>query len=183
MTAQEKITITVEEYLALPESSDRSDLIEGEIIVSPAPSYMHQACVFNTAKLVDLIGTGTGITVISPMDVYILADSVVQPDVFWVRHDSESCVLRDNYWYGAPDLVIEVLSPSTEMRDRGVKYDIYERSGVREYWLINVVSPFIEVYTLHEGKFQRLGVFTPGESFESLVLAGHKVETGALFGV
>ncbi|MEO0563414.1 MAG: Uma2 family endonuclease, partial [Chloroflexota bacterium] len=74
------------------------------------------------------------------------------------------------YWHGAPDLVIEVLSPSTAARDRGVKFDHYETAGVREYWLIDPMGLFVEVYTLKDGTFERAGLYERGVSFQSAVL-------------
>ena len=69
------------------------------------------------------------------MDVYLNDSNVVQPDVLWVATDSEACVLVDNkYWKGAPDVIVEVLSFSTANRDYRVKYDLYEKHGVRAYW-------------------------------------------------
>ena len=91
-----------------------------------------------------------------------------QPDVMWVAAGSR-CVIDKKRLIGPPDLIIEILSPSTEANDRSDKYTLYERHSVREYWIVNPEHRFIEVYT-HDGSgFARRGVFIAGqnETFES----------------
>lgn len=72
---------------------------------------------------------------------------------------------EDGYWYGAPDLVVEVLSPSTAHKDRGVKFDLYEKHGVREYWLVDPEGRYVEVYRREGERFDRAGVFAAGQSW------------------
>ena len=72
----------------------------------------------------------------------------------------------DGYWHGAPDLIIEILSPGTTRQDRDTKYRLYEANGVREYWIVEAEELYIEVYHLHEGKYKRQGIFGLGETFE-----------------
>src|SRR5262245_18528912 len=140
--------LTKADYQALPESNLPMERIHGELIVSPTPIHAHQKVVFKAAKVVEQLAPG-GEVVIAPMDVYFGEDDNVQPDVFWVSGTESRCKLgEDGYWYGAPDLVIEVLSPSTEYRDRHDKYELYEQHGVQEYWPVNTVARFIEVYRL-----------------------------------
>jgi Uma2 family endonuclease len=106
-----------------------------------------------------------------------------EPDLFWVSPDNTSCVLEPNgnYWHGAPDLVIEVLSPSTAYRDRGIKFDTYQQYGVREYWLVDPEGRYAEIYALLDGKFQRKGVFSPGQPFASAVLGGISIDVTPWF--
>jgi Uma2 family endonuclease len=178
MVTRTRMTLT--EFRDLPESLERHELIDGELIVSPTPRYPHQNATFNAAKLVERLAPD-GTTVIAPMDVYLIGEEVVQPDVFWVSAGSTRCKLgEDGYWYGAPDLVVEVLSPSTAGRDRGVKFELYERAGVREYWLLDPEAEFLEAYTLAEDTFKRLGVYGMEKPFESPLL-GQKIEIGGIF--
>ena len=172
--------MNLDEFRALPESLERLELIDGELIVSPTPRFWHQNLVGNIFVLVRTIAPN-GTTVIAPMDVYLFGENAVQPDVFWVSADNDRCKLgEDGYWYGAPDLVVEVLSPSTAGRDRGVKFELYERAGVREYWLLDPEAEFLEGYTLVDGVFKRLGVFGIDRIFESPLL-GQKIEIGGIF--
>lgn len=174
-------TMTIEEFQSLPETTQHIELIKGELVVSPAPRYVHQKRVFSVAKVIDTEGKG-GVTVLSPMDVYIGDDTVVQPDIFWVARDSDRCILKDDgYWHGAPDLIIEILSPSTAKYDRSTKYELYEKYGVDEYWVVEPLGNFLEVYALVDGKFARVGVFGLGESFVSRVLGNRTIDVDALF--
>jgi Uma2 family endonuclease len=115
----------------------------------------------------------------APVDVYLDDLNVVQPDIFWVSGPESRCKLGDDdYWHGAPDLVIEVLSPSTALRDKREKFQLYEKHGTREYWIADPVARFIEVWEL-PGKHK--GIFGAEESFESTVLSGKKVDLKELF--
>ncbi len=106
---------------------------------------------------------------------------VFSPDVFWVSSKNNHCVLRQNQWQGAPDLMIEVLSPATASDDRGLKYDLYEQNGVREYWLVDPDAHYVEVYVNRNGHFSRQGVFVEGKTFTSEVLGGRSINVDRLF--
>lgn len=182
MAEKERISVSMAEFRALPESSQPTELIYGELVVSPTPRYKHQRLVFLLAKQLDDLAPD-GETVLSPMDVYLDEEqNSVQPDVFWVRPNSKDCKLgEDDYWHGTPDLIIEILSPSTAMRDRGVKYALYEEYGVREYWIVDPTNQTLEVFVLTEGTFQRQGVYGKGKRFKSPALSG-EVDLKPLFG-
>ncbi len=175
-----KTRMTAKEFLELPESNLPTELIDGEVIMSPAPEPAHQRASRAIFRVLDKIVSG-GEIVYAPADV-LLGEDVVQPDLFWISEGGDCKTVDDNkYWQGAPDLVIEILSPSTTSDDRGVKYDLYEKHGVREYWLVDPGAKCIEVYVLKEGKFMRQGLFEPGTSFTSPVLEGQSVDVGKLF--
>lgn len=171
--------MTAEEYFALPETNQIEELIDGEYVVSPPPTPSHQKSLLKTAVYLTQ-AAGHGETVISPASIYFDADHVLQPDIFWIRPDGDCKVVRNRYWEGAPDLAIELLSPSTAKRDRGLKFDVYERHGVREYWLIDLDSQLIEVYAHVDGAFKRHGIYDAEEVFTSPVL-GIEVKVAALF--
>jgi Uma2 family endonuclease len=139
-------TMTAEDYFALPETLDRTDLIQGELIVSPAPTPEHQDIAFLIATVMNQVKKA-GKVVVAPIDVHLGGTTVFQPDVMWLAPDSQ-CTQTPRYYQGAPDLVVEVLSPSTALRDKSVKFDLYEQFGVREYWLADYNAELIEIYTL-----------------------------------
>lgn len=116
------------------------------------------------------------------MDVYLDADTC-QPDVFWVSATSKCHLRPDGKWQGPPDLVIEILPPSTAVVDRRIKFDLYEQHGVGEYWLVDILANeyFIEVYSHQNSAFERIGVFVAGEVFNSPVL-GQPVEVARIAG-
>jgi Uma2 family endonuclease len=172
--------MTASEFMALPESSQPMELIHGELIVSPTPKNPHQRIVGSTYFFLRQNAT-SGEVIVSPMDVYLDIDTVVQPDVFWVSGENSLCKLNDDgYWHGASDLVIEVLSPSTALRDRKAKFSLYEQYGVREYWLADPDAKFLEVYVRDGSRFVRLGVFAQDDTFTSAALGGVAVSVNAL---
>jgi Uma2 family endonuclease len=119
----------------------------------------------------------------APSAVYIDPEHKVKPDIFWVSADNERCYLDDSdQWVGAPDLVIEILSPGTEAIDRGRKFHIYETNRVFEYWLVNPDAGFVETYVLLNKRFTRHGLYQPGETFSSGVLNGRTIDVSELFG-
>lgn len=162
-------TMTAQDYFALPESLDRMDLIDGELLMSPAPATEHQLLVGKLYRMIaDIVPNGD--VLMAPTDVYFDDGHVVQPDIFWVSPDSQ-CTRTPRYYQGAPDLVVEVLSPSTALRDKSIKFDLYERFGVREYWLADYNAELLEVYALSDGKYQRIGAYGFSEAFTSPTLA------------
>lgn len=163
--------MTATEFAQLPESNKIIELINGEVIVSPALIDKHQATLGNLAFALPALQPA-GEWRFAPSDVYLDDLNVVQPDLFWVSDENPNCHLIENYWHGAPDLVIEILSPGTSRRDRDVKYSLYERTGVREYWLVDAQELYIEVYGLQDGKFTRQGLYGLGDSFVTSVLNG-----------
>jgi Uma2 family endonuclease len=176
MTDLIQTRMTAAEFRTLPENADNPELIHGELIVSPTPRYAHQQTVGNIYLIINAINPG-GIVILSPMDVYLDDENVVQPDVFWVSGPQSRCQLgTDGYWHGAPDLVVEILSPSTALRDKTVKFDLYQKHGVREYWLVDPEARYIEVWKLRDGQFVHSGVYGPGDQFTSDVL--EQVVTG-----
>ncbi|MDZ4766685.1 MAG: Uma2 family endonuclease [Chloroflexota bacterium] len=167
------------EFLALPEMNVPIEYIDGATIVSPSPIDFHQEQVYEAAALIKSLFPN-GKTRIAPLDVHIDGFNTPQPDVFWVSAANTGCRLGDDgYWYGAPDLIVEVLSPSTERRDRGDKFDIYQAAGVREDWLVG--SDYVEVYHAVAGKFARIGVFGTGEAFPTALIEAMTIPADRLF--
>lgn len=185
MVAPAHTRVTPEAFRQLGETIQPTELIDGEIIVSPTPVNRHQEIVGETyffLKQLSKQNLSHGKAVVAPMDVW-LGDNCLQPDVFWVSEPESRCKLgEDGYWYGAPDLVVEVLSPSTAHKDRDKKFKLYQEFGVREYWLADPDGQYIEVYRLEDGAFKRLGAFGLGQSFVSSVL-GVTVHIDALLKV
>ncbi|HVU15084.1 MAG TPA: Uma2 family endonuclease [Phototrophicaceae bacterium] len=165
-----QIKVTAAEFLSGPETNKIVELINEEIIVAPSPVDPHQEAAGSLyMRLARQVKSGKWR--FAPMDVYLDEANVVQPDIFWVSDDNPNCHLADGkYWRGAPDFVVEILSPGTTRQDRHVKYALYEKHGVREYWIVDAAELYIEVYALRDGRFERLGVFGLGEPLKSSVL-------------
>jgi Uma2 family endonuclease len=176
----DRTRITAAEYSQLPETNTPMELIDGELIVSPPPSDEHQEVVGNIYFFLRQT-VPAGRVVISPMDIYLDDNTVLQPDVFWVSGTDSQCRKgEDRRWHGAPDLVIEVLSPSTARRDKATKFELHQKHGAREYWIVDIFLRLIEVYTLVNGNFERQGVYGDDETFTSVVLGGIVVPVGTL---
>jgi Uma2 family endonuclease len=175
--------MTAKEFLALPESNQPVELIHGEVIMSPTPTPSHQRVVGDVFFFVKQMAKAHGgQAFVAPLDVYLDEENVVQPDVLWIAPDSR-CTVGDSCLNGAPDLVIEVLSPSTARRDKTVKFRLYEKHGVREYWMVDPAAQYVEVWQAEAGKFAQKGVYGPGEKFNTAVFpGGEAVDVTAILG-
>jgi len=169
--------ITAAEYALLPETTQPMELIDGEIIELPTPKDAHQKLLGLIYQLVLRLMPG-GELRFAPMDVILDEFNTLQPDIFWVSGPESLCKLgEDGWWHGAPDLVIEVLSPSTALRDKREKFQLYQKHGVREYWMVDPSAKYVEVWELPNQK----GIYSTEESFESAVLDSKTVNLKDLF--
>jgi len=162
---------SAEDYLRLPEGT-RAELVEGEILLSPSPRERHQTIVGNVyhALRVFLLGRNLGKVWSSPFDVHLPTADIFQPDVLAVL-SANLAIVRD--WVrGAPDLVVEVVSPDSTARDRFVKRERYAAGGVGEYWIVDDESKSVEVLTLLEGKYEPAGYFELRDTVSSPRLPG-----------
>lgn len=151
---------TIEDYRALPEEV-RAELIDGELIFMEAPSTSHQILVMKIAFLLELFireNKGECFVLPSPLDVQLDCDdkTVVQPDIV-VICNRERLVKRGIY--GAPDMVIEVTSPSTRRMDFAKKMVKYDNAGVREYWIVDLQKKKVVTYHLEEDPMPSLYTF------------------------
>ena len=144
---------TYAEFARLPsEGGTRYEIIDDELYVTPAPSRMHQRIVTDLVVLLgDFVRSNElGELFVSPFDVLFAEGDYVEPDLVFVSRDRIG-LLSDRGVEGAPDLLIEVLSPSTAARDRGIKLQRYRHFGVAEYWIVDPESRTMEVWKLGEG--------------------------------
>lgn len=168
----ERDRITYQDYLQMPEES-RYEVLEGDLRIVPAPGYRHQRLVGRIYRvLVGLVEeSGLGEVNIAPFDVVLADDAVVQPDVLVVMVENLGIIVPEGV-RGAPDLVVEVLSPATANRDKGIKRRLYGRHGVNEYWIVDPDAGMVEVAVNRGGRMETLGQFGSGDRMESQVLAG-----------
>ncbi|MBA3867671.1 MAG: Uma2 family endonuclease [Anaerolineae bacterium] len=181
MSDMTKTKSTFADYVALPESSQIVELIDGEIIVNP-PLDVHQDALGILYVFLRQTLKG-GKLRMAPTGVYFDDRNSFEPEIFWVSPQNDHCFLGDDnrYWHGAPDLIVEILSSSTASKDRGIKFETYEQTGVREYWLVDPISRYIEIYNNRQGVFMRLGLFEPDKSFVSEVLGNLNIDVNLLF--
>jgi Uma2 family endonuclease len=176
---QTKTRLTAREFFELPETNTPEELLDGEVIMSPAPVPKHQLCVANVYDLLKGL-VPDGRVFFAPVGVFLDEGNVPEPDLVWVSEGGK-CRIGDRYLEGAPDLIVEVLSPGTALRDKTTKFRLYEQHGVNEYWLADPDAQYLEVWRLDGKKFIQQGVFGPGDTFESAVLGGKTVELRAVF--
>ena len=138
---------TVADLAALPDDGEQHELIGGEIIMVPPPTTYHQDISgFLYSTLDSVVRTQRlGKVYFSPVNVYAKKHEVYQPDILFVRRENLSIIEMDGV-HGAPDFVIEVLSPSNAYYDLKHKKDIYEQIGVREYWIVDPMEHSIECF-------------------------------------
>jgi len=163
-TAQKQYT--VEDYKQL-EEGDPHQLINGELIAlgEPAPTYGHQGIVVDilTQIRIFLKDNPIGEVRCAPIDVYFDGNNVLQPDIVFFSNQ-RSDIVRDDGIHGAPDMVIEILSPSTAYYDIKIKKKIYEKYGVLEFWTIDPKDDEVTGFENTNGKFREFyrgcGIFT-----------------------
>ncbi len=172
--------MTSAEFLALPESNLPMELLNGEIIMVPAPSISHQLVTGNAFLILHTLKPD-GVVMFAPTDVYFDDENTVQPDVLWCSAQNTHCIrVEDHYWQGAPDLIVEVLSPGTGRQDKNAKFNLYQKYGVPEYWIADPVHKVLEVWQLQDGRYTRQGAYGPEDTFESAVL-GKSVDVSKIF--
>jgi len=179
LTVRAKPRKTVEDFMALPDGV-RAELIQGELFVSPSPRLRHQEIAGRIfRRLADFVERGElGFVYDAPIDVHLPSGDVVQPDIVFVAAANRG-VLQD--WIrGVPDLVIEV-SPEGIERDRIVKFDLYARNGVREYWIVDDAHRAVEVFVLRGDRFSPEGSFTKSQTVGSALLAGFSISIADIF--
>ena len=180
MAEQIKTRMTAKEFLQLPETNLPLQLLDGEVIEMNAPTLPHQDVVGNTFVLFKLKARELGgKAYIAPVDVYFDELNMPQPDVMWLASDSKCQMIGVERLSGAPDLIAEVLSPTTAHIDRKKKFRLYEKYGVREYWLVEPRDQLIEVFQLQVGRFELLDAYGVGETFQSSLIG--EVEVAAIF--
>ncbi len=180
MVAERRLA-TVEDLLLTPDDGRTYELIDGEIVVSPAPSPRHQQVSAILSGRLErwVTETNLGLWFAAPADVMLYEGVVVQPDVFYVAHDNPGQWV-DTVFHGAPDLVIEILSPSSIGKDTVLKGSRYERSGVREYWIVGETPGSCMGYRSVDGNWQEQPV-DADDMIESAVMPGFRINLKTLF--
>lgn len=125
--------------------------------MSPSPSFRHQQLLNDiNFKLLSLIKKkGLGVVLVAPMDVFFDDENILQPDILFISNENQDIIQEDGI-HGAPDMIIEVLSPTTAKFDLNEKKSVYERSGVKEYWIIDPETEIAQGYSLQNKAFVEL---------------------------
>jgi Uma2 family endonuclease len=173
---------TYDDYAALPEDEHRYEIVNGVLVMAPAPSPEHQDIVLEIASYLrtHIKLAGLGRVFPAPIDVDLGPKNVFQPDVVVVLNAHLDRVAAKKI-VGAPDLVVEVVSPGSGVMDRIAKYAVYARAGIPEYWIVNPLRQTIEVSVLEDGEYHSLGVFHRQDLLPSRVVPGLPVRVEQFF--
>lgn len=186
-----QVRYTYADYCRLPDE-ERWQLIRGQLVREPAPTPPHQlVCMELVCALANAAdpgsavlplrgGSGTGVVLASPIDVVLSDEDVLQPDVIFISQERQD-IITGECIRGAPDLVAEILSPSTEGRDRGIKRELYAAHGVQEYWIVDPHRRVIEVYRPTGAGFSLHGTFGSGETLTTPLLPRLALNPARLF--
>ena len=175
------IKFTYEDYRNAPEDK-RYELLDGDLVVTPAPGTAHQRA---SRKLTMLLGqsinlTAAGEIFAAPFDVVLSDTDVVQPDLLFVSKERAHIITDENV-QGAPDLVVEILSPSTAERDLTFKRSLYARHGVKEFWLVDTDAKTVTVLLRDPQGFGTIGVCGEGQTLDSPTLTGFTINPAEIF--
>lgn len=132
---------------------ERYEIINGiRYDLQPSPSLNHQRIVTRLATSLEITCHSTGTIIVAPIDVYLDDDNIFQPDVIYISNENAS-IMKFNRIEGAPDLVVEILSPSTSTNDKIRKKANYEKFGVKEYWIVDPVHLIVDQFILETNKY------------------------------
>ena len=182
-TAQPAVKLTYEDYCAAP-ADKRYELLDGELIMVPAPNLRHQTVNAEIyAQLRQFIkNQALGTLLYAPCDVLLSETDVVQPDLLFVSREREHLLSGGQNVQGAPDLVVEILSPSTAERDRNDKRALYGRHGVTEYWLVDPIAETVQIHRLEGEVLLPTRTFGREETLRSPLLTRFELHLNEIFG-
>ncbi len=155
--AHSRVRLTYDDFLLFPDDGKRHELIDGEHFVTPSPNTKHQVVLGNLHLLIGLFleDHHLGRVLLSPFDVVFTDFDVVEPDLLYMSHQRAAEILTAQHARGAPELVVEIGSPSTRKRDETIKRHLYERAGVEEYWFVDPDVDVVRVYRRDGDRFAR----------------------------
>ena len=178
--------LTYDDFVLFPDDGKRHEIIDGEHYVTPTPNVRHQRLVgrlfFEIASYLKA-HAGAGEVFAAPLDVVLSFYDIVEPDLLFVASD-QSAILTDKNVHGPPALVVEVLSKSTRKRDAQTKRRLFERTGVREYWLVDPELDTVQVFRPSpSGKLTRVAELTAedDQTLTTPLLPGCEVGLRELF--
>jgi Uma2 family endonuclease len=172
---------TVEDYERLPEGAPYQ-LIAGELIMTPSPTPFHQSIVLNIASILSpfVIRNRLGKVFVAPLDVYLSDEDIYQPDLIFIRADHAHGIRKDKLRI-IPDLVVEVLSPSTAYYDFTRKKEMYCTHGVQEYWIIDPEMETVEIMVKRGEIYQTEAIMKKPALLESAMFPGFSMKIEDVF--
>lgn len=173
---------SIDEFRALPESVLTVEYINGEIIMAPSPIVAHQAILGNIYFILRAFveEKKAGRIFCSPLDVTLPTGDVVQPDAFFLTNEEAAIANSATRVHGAPAFIVEILSPGSVKHDAVTKRNLYELTGVREYWIVDPDSRTVSQLILHEGHYA-LTELSEADTIRGAVLSGFEAKVAQFF--
>jgi len=174
--------LDADDLRSFPDDRNRYEIIRGQLIVSPSLSTRHQHVLLELASALHryLMNEKSGQVYIAPLDVRLSFYDVVQPDLLVVLDDRRE-IIQEQGIVGAPNLVVEILSPSSEITDRVDKAALYASSGVKEYWIVDPIAEVVTVYGLDGDRFAPSAKLKRSADLYSVVLEGFILDLDTIF--
>ena len=174
---------TYDDYAQLPDyGSHRMEVIEGELVLSPAPNVLHQSInsnfLFALRKHVEKQSLGRVFH--APIDVVLSNTDTVQPDIIFISTANRDIITTANI-QGAPDLAIEIISPSSDRLDRIRKSSLYARFGIAHYWIVDPILELVEEYALSGNEYRLLREWARAETMTPRALHGLEISLDEIF--
>lgn len=179
-TIDPQATYTDKQYMKLPEGAP-FELLNGKLIYMASPKTPHQTVSMNLSTALHFFvkKNKTGIVLAAPMDVHLDKKNILQPDILFLSNEHKD--RRKDWIYGAPDLVVEIISPGTAKKDRGPKLEQYGKHGVLEYWIVNLENEEMEVYLPAGGELVLKQSLTKTDTLRSAVVTGFEISVSEIF--
>ncbi len=173
--------LTVDDLETFPDNGYRYEIIDGDLTMSPAPVKKHQRLLLRLSRLFDDAARSAriGEVFFSPVDVRFTEFDQVQPDLIYIRNERAG-IYQASTVNGAPDIVLEVLSPSTRKFDEIAKFRLFQTHRVPEYWIVDPESSSIRQFVLTDGTYMQAR-YDEGQPMTSSILAGLAIDPVALF--
>jgi Uma2 family endonuclease len=182
MVVKASVRFRAEDIWDAPEDGNLYEVIDGALYIMPPPRFWHQTAIAYLLRflLPFVAERRLGVVVPAPVGVVLDAENGVQPDIVFVAQERLD-IISERGIEGAPDLVVEVLSPRTQARDRGIKMRRYAAAGVRYYWIVAQRRRRIEEYRLGAAGFERIGDFGAGTVFRPELFPELEIPVDALW--
>jgi Uma2 family endonuclease len=182
MVARPHVRFLATDIWDTPDDGNRYEVIDGELYVTPPPVVAHQ---YPSGQLYGSIWSylqthPTGLLFSAPIGVILGINGGVQPDLVYVANEHRA-IITDQGIEGAPDLVVEILSPSTQSRDRGIKFRGYAAAGVTHYWIVDPRQRTLETYRLGDEGYGQPTIYRDDAVFQPDLFPGLAIQIGSLF--
>ena len=176
------IRFSYDEYRALPETGPHYQLVDGDLIMSPAPTFRHQDILMRLIRFLDahIEKNKLGKLLCAPLDVIFSDEDVYQPDLVFISNSRKSIIVPEGL-RGTPELCVEILSPSNKELDQKTKRLQYARFGLPELWLVDPFANTLQIFRLQEDPHHAAQTLSETETLNSKTFPGLELKLDQIF--